>query len=165
MEFKPAEDIIDTTNPLTPRNMPRTAAPANKKKAAAPEKIVPLTGKDLKAKIKELSHLKKSETAKACGYYSVAKNGKIRVNLTKFYDAVLQSEGVNVDAKSKVDGRGNKANYRTTVHQNGNIVIGAAYTKALNLAPGDEFEIKLGYKHINLKAISPSERYANAKEA
>jgi hypothetical protein len=141
--------------------MARTAAPSNKKaskaqpEAQAPaEKIVPLTGKALKAKLKELSSLTKSETAKGCGYYSVAKDGKIRVNLKQFYDAVLQSQGISVDEKSKADGRGREASYRATVNVNGQILIGASYTKALNLVPGDEFEIKLGYKHINLKAIT-----------
>jgi AbrB-like transcriptional regulator len=140
--------------------MPKTAAPANKKapktklETAAPvEKIVPLTGRALKVKLKELSHLKKSETAKACGYYSVAKDGTIKVSLTKFYDAVLQSQGISIDEKPKTDGRGREASYRATVHQNGQILIGAVYTRALNLVPGDEFEIKVGYKHINLKAI------------
>jgi hypothetical protein len=137
-----------------------TAAPANKKASkakpeaqATTEKIVPLTGKALKTKLKELSSLTKSETAKGCGYYSVAKDGKIRVNLKQFYDAVLQSQGIGVDEKSKADGRGREASYRATVHGNGQILIGAAYTKALNLLPGDVFEIKMGYKHINLKAI------------
>ena len=147
--------------------MARTAAPTNKKTVAvkkAPkakseaespaEKIVPLTGKALQAKLKELSNLTKSETAKGCGYYSVAKNGTVKVNLTKFYDAVLKSKGINIDEKPKVDGRGREASYLTTVHQNGQLLIGAAYTKALNLSPGDEFEIKLGYKHIHLRAIT-----------
>jgi hypothetical protein len=147
--------------------MPRTAAPANKKttavaktpkaKSAAPvEKVIPLTGKALKAKLKELSSLSKTETAKGCGYYSVAKDGTVKVNLKKFYDAVLQSEGVNVDKKSKpkTGGRGRDASYRAIVHGNGQLLIGAAYTRALNLVPGDEFEIKLGHKHINLKAIT-----------
>jgi hypothetical protein len=139
--------------------MPRTATPASKKapksEAATPvEKIVPLTGKALKAKVKELSNLTKSETAKGCGYYSIAKDGKIRVNLTKFYDAILQSKGINIEKKPKVDGRRREASYRVAVYQNGQILIGASYTRALNLVPGDEFEIKLGYKHINLKAIN-----------
>jgi AbrB-like transcriptional regulator len=140
--------------------MPKTAAPANKKapktklETAAPvEKIVPLTGRALKVKLKELSHLKKSETAKACGYYSVTKDGTIKVSLTKFYDAVLQSQGISIDEKPKTDGRGREASYRATVHQNGQILIGAAYTRALDLVPGDEFEIKVGYKNIHLKAI------------
>jgi hypothetical protein len=142
--------------------MARTTAPTNKKapkakpEVQAPvEKIVPLTGKALKAKLKELSSLSKSETAKGCGYYSVAKNGTVKVNLKQFYDAVLQSKGINIniDKKPKADGRGREATYRATVNGNGQILIGAVYTKALNLVPGDEFEIKMGYKHINLKAI------------
>jgi hypothetical protein len=145
--------IIEARSILTTRNMARTAAPANKKTEASVEKIVPLTGRALKTKLKELSHLKKSETAKACGYYSVAKDGTVKVNLTKFYDAVLQSQGISIDEKPKADGRGREASYLATVHKNGQILIGAAYTKALNLVPGDEFEIKVGYKHINLKAI------------
>jgi hypothetical protein len=140
--------------------MARTTAPTNKKapkaKSEAPvEKIIPLTGKALQAKIKELASLSKSETAKGCGYYSVAKDGTVKVNLKQFYDAVLQSKGINinVDKKPKADGRGREATYRATVNGNGQILIGAVYTKALNLVPGDEFEIKMGYKHINLKAI------------
>jgi FKBP-type peptidyl-prolyl cis-trans isomerase len=139
--------------------MARTATPAKKTSKVKPEaqtpveKIVPLTGKALQAKIKELSSLTKTETAKGCGYYSVAKNGTIRVNLKKFYDAVLQSKGINIDKNNKADGRGREATYRVTVHKDGQLLIGKAYTKALNLVPGDEFEIKVGYKHINLKAI------------
>jgi hypothetical protein len=126
---------------------------AKSKETSPTEKIIPLTGKALKLKLKELSDLPKSETAKGCGYYSIDKSGKVKVNLTKFYDAVLQSTGINVNEDSKVDRRGREASYRATVHQNGQLLIGAAYTKALNLSPGDEFEIKIGYKHIHLKAI------------
>ncbi|MFN7354500.1 MAG: AbrB-like transcriptional regulator, partial [Pseudanabaena sp.] len=35
-------------------------------------------------------------------------------------------------------------------HKNGQIVIGSTYTKSMGLNEGDEFEIKLGYKHIHL---------------
>jgi AbrB family looped-hinge helix DNA binding protein len=37
-----------------------------------------------------------------------------------------------------------------SVHKNGQIVIGSTYTKEMGLKPGDEFDIKLGYKHIHL---------------
>jgi AbrB-like transcriptional regulator len=145
--------------------MARIAAPAKQKTSttgksskakpeATSEKIVPLKGTALKAKLKELKDLSKSETAKGCGYYSIGKDGKVKVNLTKFYDAVLQSKGINVDEKSSPSRRGREASYQVTVHQNGQILIGSAYTKELNLVPGDEFEIKLGYKHIHLRAIS-----------
>ena len=36
------------------------------------------------------------------------------------------------------------------MHQNGQIVIGSSYTELMGLKPGDEFEIKLGCKHIHL---------------
>jgi len=39
------------------------------------------------------------------------------------------------------------------VQSNGNLLIGSAYTKQMNLQPGDEFEISLGRKHIRLKQI------------
>lgn len=110
----------------------------------------PLTGKALLQKVKELSHLPRRETAKRCGYYTVTKNNQTRVNLTDFYDALLVAKGLPLDPEGTKDGRGREPTYRVSVHQNGQIVIGAAYTKAMGLKPGDEFEIKLGYKHIHL---------------
>jgi hypothetical protein len=119
-------------------------------KESAPTALV---GKVLLAKVKELSHLSRRETAKQCGYYTVSKSGQVRVNLTDFYDAVLLAKGVPVGPEASKDGRGRDATYKVTVHQNGQIVIGAAYTKEMGLKQGDEFKIKLGYKHIYLEAI------------
>ena len=110
----------------------------------------PLTGKALLQKVKELSHLPRRETAKRCGYYTVTKNKKARVNLTDFYDAVLAAKGLPLDPEGTKDGRGREPTYRVSVHKNGQIVIGATYTKAMGLREGDEFTIKLGYKHIHL---------------
>jgi AbrB family looped-hinge helix DNA binding protein len=110
----------------------------------------PLTGKALLQKVKELSNLPRRETAKRCGYYTVTKNNQTRVNLTEFYDALLMARGVPLNPEGSKDGRGREPTYRVTVHKNGQIVIGAAYTQAMGLKPGDEFEIKLGYKHIHL---------------
>lgn len=116
----------------------------------------PLTGKALLQKLKEFSNLSRRETAKKCGYYSVTKDGQERVNLTDFYDAVLTAKGIPLDSEAK-DGRGREATYRVSVHKNGQIVIGVAYTELMNLKPGDEFIIKLGYKHIHLKQIGTEE--------
>jgi AbrB-like transcriptional regulator len=113
-----------------------------------------LTGRVLLAKVKELSNLSRRETAKQCGYYTESKGGQVRVNLTEFYDAVLLAKGVPVGPESSKDGRGRDATYEVTVHQNGQIVIGAAYTKKMGLKQGDEFKIRLGYKHIYLEAIN-----------
>lgn len=113
----------------------------------------PLTGKALLQKVKELAHLPRRETAKRCGYYTTTKNDQTRVNLTDFYDAVLAAKGVPLDPEGTKDGRGREPTYRVSVHKNGQIVIGATYTLAMGLKSGDEFEIKLGYKHIHLKQV------------
>ena len=110
-----------------------------------------LTGKALLQKLKS-SNLSKRELAKECGYYSETKKGEVRVSLTDFYDAVLTAKGIALEpeSSSQKDGRGREATYRVSVHQNGQIVVGSAYTEAMGWKPGDEFEIKLGYKHIHL---------------
>ena len=110
----------------------------------------PLTGKALLQKVKELSPLSRRDTAKECGYSTVTKNGDTRVNLTGFYDAVLAAKGIPLDPSSGKDGRGREPTYRVSVHKNGQIVIGSTYTESMGLKAGDEFEIKLGYKHIHL---------------
>jgi hypothetical protein len=118
----------------------------------------PMTGKPLLQKVKELSSLSRRETAKECGYFSIGKNGQVRVNLTDFYDAVLAAKGVPLDPDGARDGRGREPTYRVTVHQNGQIVIGATYTKEMGLKQGDEFKIKLGYKHIHLIQVEGEEK-------
>ncbi len=113
----------------------------------------PLSGKALLQKVKELSDIPRRQRAKACGYYTLGKNDKERVNLTAFYDAVLAAKGVPLDPERAKDGRGREATFRVSVHKNGQIVIGSSYTQKMGLQPGDEFEIKLGYKHIHLKQV------------
>ncbi|MBE9112624.1 AbrB family transcriptional regulator [Nodosilinea sp. LEGE 07298] len=109
-----------------------------------------LAGKALLAKVKENDGLTKRELAKECGYYTVSKEGQTRVNLAEFYDALLAAKGIQLEPQKSSDGRGREASYTLTVHKNGQIVIGAAYTEEMGLKTGDEFKIKLGYKHIHL---------------
>ncbi len=117
----------------------------------------PKTGKDLLAELKKLTDIPRRETARKCGYYSVTKDGQVRVNLTDFYDAVLAAKGVPLQPGATKDGRGREPTFRVSVHKNGQIVIGSTYTEQMGLKPGDEFEIKLGYKHIHLKQIGVDE--------
>jgi hypothetical protein len=116
---------------------------------------VPLTGKALLTKLKELSHLSKSEKAKACGYVIKTKGGTERTNLSAFIEAILEAQGLSVDPE-QASGRGRAPTYRVTVHANGQLLIGKAYTEMMGLQPGDEFEIKLGYKHIHLVKLESS---------
>jgi bifunctional DNA-binding transcriptional regulator/antitoxin component of YhaV-PrlF toxin-antitoxin module len=125
----------------------------------------PLTGKALLQKVKELSHMPRRETARLCGYYTETKGDQVRVNLTDFYDAVLTAKGIPLSPEGKKDGRGREPTYRVSVHQNNQIVIGSTYTEALGLKPGDEFEIKLGYKHIRLIKVDASKGGNSAADA
>ncbi|MGF1535015.1 MAG: AbrB family transcriptional regulator [Elainellaceae cyanobacterium] len=121
----------------------------------------PLTGKALLQKVKELSHLSRREKARLCGYYTIGKDDQVRVNLSDFTEAILTASGVPVGIDAAKDGRGREPTYRVSVHKNGQIVIGSTYTEKMGLEPGDEFEIKLGYKHIQLIKLESSETDAN----
>jgi hypothetical protein len=108
----------------------------------------PLSGKPLLERVSDLGNLSKSELARACGYYSVTKSGKERVNFTAFYEALLDAKGVNLDEPKGRKGR--QPGFKARVQSNGNLLIGKAYTEKLNLKPGDTFEIKIGRKQITL---------------
>jgi hypothetical protein len=130
---------------------------AKKAKAKPETQAEPLTGKALLQKLKEISHLSRREKARECGYFTVVKDDQIRISSGEFMNAVLAAKGISLDTESGKDGRGREASYRVSVHKNGQMVIGAAYTEKMGLQVGDEFEIKLGYKHIHLKQIGDNE--------
>jgi len=112
-----------------------------------------LTGSDLLAKVKELGDASKSDLVRSCGYVSAKKDGSERLNFTAFYEALLDAKGVSlgIDAGGKGRGKGGrKLSYTATVQGNGNLLVGKAYTAMLDLKPGDEFEIKIGRKQIQL---------------
>jgi AbrB-like transcriptional regulator len=113
-----------------------------------------LSGAELLEKVQALGDLPKEEKARHCGYYTVTKNGVERVNMMKFYNALIEAKGIELDSKQSSNGRGGRsASYKISVQSNGNLLIGAAYTKQMSLQPGDEFEITLGRKHIHLKQL------------
>ncbi|MEH1838373.1 MAG: AbrB family transcriptional regulator [Nostoc sp.] len=123
------------------------------------KKIEPLLGEELLKKVKELENESKEDKAKKCGYYTVTKNGIERVNMMKFLNALIDAEGIQLDSTPSANGRGGRsASYRISVQSNGNLLIGSAYTKQMNLKPGDEFLITLGKKHIRLKQVDPEDR-------
>ncbi len=137
------------TAPVVKAATPKTVEPTIALSPEADIAQTPLTGKALLQKVKELAHLAKRETAKQCGYVKTSASGSVRTDLSGFYDAVLAAKGVKLDETSK-DGRGKVATYKATVHKNGQLLIGAAYTRGMGLKEGDIFTIKLGYKHIHL---------------
>ena len=129
--------------------MAKKTAVAKKKTAAKKKNIQPLVGKELLKKLKDLSHLSKREKAKECGYVV----GK-QVNLSGFMNAILEAKGISLDGDASSNSRGREASYRVKVHKYGQMVIGSAYTEKMGLQAGDEFEIKVGYKHIHLTQLT-----------
>jgi len=111
-----------------------------------------LTGSELLAKVKELGDVSKSDLVRSCGYVSSKKDGAERLNFTAFYEALLEAKGVSLgDSGGKGRGKGGRSlSYVTKIQFNGNLLVGKAYTAQLGLEPGDEFEIKLGRKQIQL---------------
>ena len=120
----------------------------------------PLTGAALLEKCKQLENLSYEEKAKACGYCFITANGKERISKAKFNKALLDALGISISVngdskpKERKRKRSPKTGYRLTVQCNGNLLIGAAYTKQMNLKPGDQFEITLGRKSIHLRKVN-----------
>ena len=113
-----------------------------------------LRGPELLAKVKELGSMPKSDVVRACGYVTPRKDGAQRLNYTAFYEALLDAKGMSFGSAGETsirrDSAGRKLSYIAKVHFNGNLLVGKAYTSALGLKPGDEFDIKLERKGIRL---------------
>ena len=118
-----------------------------------------LTGSELLAKVKELGDVSKSDLVRSAGYVSTKKDGTERLNFTAFYEALLEAKGMNLGAgSSSGKGRpGRSLSFATKIQFNGNLMVGKAYTAQLGLKPGDEFEIKLGRKQIQLIPLGAAE--------
>jgi len=128
----------------------------------SPQSHIMLTGTELLAKVKELGDASKSDLVRSCGYVSTKKDGTERLNFTAFYEALLEAKGVSLGEGGGHGGNGSgkpgrKLSYSAKVQFNGNLLVGKAYTAQLGLEPGDEFEIKLGRKQIQLIPLGAAE--------
>ena len=121
----------------------------------------PLTGKALLDRVKKLEDLSGEDKARECGYSKITEDGSERLYMIRFMNALLEAEGIDVDVQSEAPSKSKKGgrtiNYRVSVQSNGNLLIGAAYTKMMNLQPGDEFTVSLGRKHIHLTQVLAEE--------
>ena len=118
-----------------------------------------LTGTELLSRVKELGDVSKSDLVRSAGYVSTKKDGTERLNFTAFYEALLEAKGMNLGTgSSSGKGRpGRSLSFATKIQFNGNLMVGKAYTAQLGLKPGDEFEIKLGRKQIQLIPLGAAE--------
>ena len=112
------------------------------------------------AKVKELGDALKSDLVRSAGYVSTKKDGTERLNFTAFTEAQLEAKGVSLGDGGGNGGKGKPGrslSSNTKIQFNGNLLFGKAYTAQLGLEPGDEFEIKLGRKQIQLIPLGAAE--------
>jgi hypothetical protein len=112
-----------------------------------------LTGDELLKLIKENAGASGKQLAEQAGYTTTTKTGQVRVKMLAFQNAVLSANKINfkdTPSESKGVRGGRKASFLIQVQGNGNLLIGAAYTKRMGLEPGTYFTIEPGRKHIKL---------------
>jgi hypothetical protein len=106
-----------------------------------------LTGADLIAFVKENDGMNQMELARGAGYLRVTRTGKEQVLVKQFYNSLLAAKGTPIPL-----GRtpGKSAQYATSVHKSGVILLGRTYSERFGLNPGDELEIVLEEDCIKL---------------
>ncbi len=152
-----ATQTEEKTAPSVNGHHGESAEEDSKQKSSSSSKGKALTGKALLKKIEKASGGSKRDLAIQCGYFTITKTGRTRVDLTSFYNAVLSAQGLTLDISDEQSQRGREATFRASVHKNGQLIIGSAYTEKAKLKPGDILEIKLGYKHIKLERVAANE--------
>ena len=106
-----------------------------------------LTGQELIAFVKANAEMDQSELAHAAGFTRVDKNGKERIMAKRFCEALLEAKGVGMRVGRKP---GKTAQFQTTVHKTGVILLGKTYSKEFGLEPGDVLDINLEGDSIRL---------------
>lgn len=110
-----------------------------------------LTGSDLIALVKGNPNLAPSQYAKRAGYVKTDDDGKQRVLVQQFYDALLAAQGLPIRQRG---GRGRPALQQVTVQRNGIVVLGKRYTHQFGIQPGDTLEISLDDDAIHLVPVA-----------
>ena len=110
-----------------------------------------LAGLELVEFVKANEGLTQSELARGAGYTRVV-DDREQILIKTFMDALLAARGIKIAASKRP---GKRANYKTSVHKSGIILLGASYSAKWGLEPGDELDIRLeddGIKLVPVKA-------------
>lgn len=146
---EPKSDLPSTK--LTRRDTP-DSTPSKKQQLVTS----PLVGKELLQEVRNNIDLPTNSLAKLCGYWKASSKGKIYVQLVDFYNAVLAAKGISLGEEPSKK-RGRKVDYEVALQKNGSILLGAAYTKEMQLEPKARFDVKIGRKKIQLTLIGADE--------
>lgn len=106
-----------------------------------------LTGQELLSLVKANGDMDQSELAREAGYVKVNDKGNERLLITQFHAALLAAKGVKLKTSKKP---GKTAQFMTTVHRNGVILVGKTYSEKFGVEPGDELKIVIEEDSIRL---------------
>jgi ABC-type lipoprotein release transport system permease subunit len=106
-----------------------------------------LVGKALIDYVRTNDHLNQTELAEGAGYVKTTSTGRTQVMVKQFYNALLAAQGLSIEV-GKAPGK--TAQYETTVHKSGIILLGKTYSKKFGIEPGDVLDIILEEDSIRL---------------
>lgn len=109
-----------------------------------------LVGSELIAYCKENDGLNQMELARGAGYVRTTRTGREQVQVKQFYNSLLAAKGMPIPV-GKTPGK--SAQYATSVHRSGVILLGKTYSEKFGLNPGDELEIVLAEDCIKLVPV------------
>ena len=108
-----------------------------------------LTGDELIDFVEANQGVSEPELARAAGYLRVTKTGREQVLKKRFMAAVLAAKDLTIGA-APIRDRGKTAQYVTTVHTNGVILLGNTYSKAAGCNPGDKLLITVAEGEVRV---------------
>lgn len=127
-----------------------------------------LTGKELLQHVKSNFNMSRTELAKSAGYVKKTEEGKEHVLVHQFYDACFEAHGTPI--KSGRGRSGMTAQYETSVHQSGVLLVGKTYLQEFGAEYGDIFGIEvredgiwLPLKERPANVVRPAPRKRKAK--
>ena len=106
-----------------------------------------LQGSELVDFVRQNEGLTQAELAEQAGYIREVEGSKPQILVKRFMDELLAARGVSIAPPKR---RGKRANFKTTVHSSGIILLGATYSAKWGLEPGDELDICMDDDGIRL---------------
>jgi len=121
-----------------------------------------LTGQELLSFVKANPDMDQAQLARGAGYVRTTDKGVERLLTTKLHQALLEAKGVKLKTAKKP---GKTAQFMTTVHRTGVILIGKTYSEKFGVEPGDELKIVIEDDAIRLVPQTVADVQPAAKAA
>jgi bifunctional DNA-binding transcriptional regulator/antitoxin component of YhaV-PrlF toxin-antitoxin module len=106
-----------------------------------------LVGSALIDFVRENEALNQMELAHGAGYVRTTRTDREQVLVKQFYNALLAAQGMPISV-GKTPGK--SAQFETTVHKSGVILLGKTYSEKFGLKPGDALQICIEDEAIRL---------------